>query len=310
MDYSINGIPVMYDYINAYNSRLSPSTIHINSGIKWYFMKQLLQEIIGLYDFELPEDWNQDYFKYVLFVNGFISVLNTDIAGVICQHCTLSGRDIYYAPKYALITNPAFDKTYRLQIGVRCGLIKLRPDYTGVMDIVDYYSDMLALAAETAGLNLQNTKLAYVFLCANKQQAESFKKLYDQIAAGNPAAFADKKLFNDDGTPNWVMFNQQLRNTYIAGDILEDMRKWKNQFCTEVGIPNANTDKKERLIRDEVNANTTETQTKAILWLETIRKGMEETNDLFGLDLSVKLHFNEKEGGSDVRSDALIPRTV
>ena len=178
------------------------------------------------------------------------------------------------------------------------------------MDIVDYYSDMLALAAETAGLNLQNTKLAYVFLCADKQQAESFKKLYDQIAAGNPAAFADKKLFNDDGTPNWVMFNQQLRNTYIAGDILEDMRKWKNQFCTEVGIPNANTDKKERLIRDEVNANSTETQTKAILWLETIHKGMEETNDLFGLDLSVKLHFNEKEGGSDVRSDALIPRTV
>ena len=310
MDYSINGIPVMYDYINAYNSRISPSTIHINSGIKWYFMKQLLQEIIGLYDFELPEDWNHDYFKYVLFVNGFISVLNTDIAGIICQHCTLSGRDIYYAPKYALITNPAFDKTYRLQIGVRCGLIKLRPDYTGIMDIVDYYSDMLALAAETAGLNLQNTKLAYVFLCADKQQAESFKKLYDQIAAGNPAAFADKKLFNDDGTPNWVMFNQQLRNTYIAGDILEDMRKWKNQFCTEVGIPNANTDKKERLIRDEVNANSTETQTKAILWLETIHKGMEETNDLFGLDLSVKLHFNEKEGGSDVRSDALIPRTV
>lgn len=310
MDYSINGIPVMYDYINAYNSRISPSTIHINSGIKWYFMKQLLQEIIGLYDFELPEDWNQDYFKYVLFVNGFIAVLNTDIAGIICQHCTLSGRDIYYAPKYALITNPAFDKTYRLQIGVRCGLIKLRPDYTGIMDIVDYYSDMLALAAETAGLNLQNTKLAYVFLCADKQQAESFKKLYDQIAAGNPAAFADKKLFNDDGTPNWVMFNQQLRNTYIAGDILEDMRKWKNQFCTEVGIPNTNTDKKERLIRDEVNANITETQTKAILWLETIRKGMEETNDLFGLDLSVKLHFNEQEGGTNVRSDALIPRAV
>ena len=310
MEYSSNGIPVMYDYINSYNSRISPSTIHINSGIKWYFMKQLLQEIIGLYDFEIPEDWNHDYFKYVLFVNGFISVLNTDIYGTICQHCTLGGRTIYYAPKYALITNPAFDKSYRLEIGRQCGLIKLRPDYTGVMDIVDYYSDMLALAAETAGLNLQNTKLAYVFLCADKQQAESFKKLYDQIAAGNPAAFADKKLFNDDGTPNWVMFNQQLRNTYIAGDILEDMRKWKNQFCTEVGIPNTNTDKKERLIRDEVNANSTETQTKAILWLETIRKGMEDTNDLFGLDLSVKLHFNEQEGGTNVRGNALIPRAV
>lgn len=310
MDYSFNGIPAFYDYINVYNSRISPSTIHINSQIKWYFVRQLVQEVIGLYDFKLPEEWNHDYFKYVLFVNGFISVLNTDMAGVICQHCTLSGRDIYYAPKYALITNPAFDKTYRLQIGVKCGVIKLKPDYTGVMDIVDYYSDMLALAAESAGLNLQNTKLAYVFMCADKQQAESFKKVFDQISAGNPAGFMDKKLFNDDGSPNWMMFNQNLRNTYIAGDILEDMRKWKQQFCTEVGIPNANTDKKERLIRDEVNANTTETQTKAMLWLDTIRNGMEDCNRLFGLDLDAKLRFTEQEGGSDARLDALVSRTV
>lgn len=310
MDYSFNGIPVFYDYINVYNSRISPSTIHINSQIKWYFVRQLLQEVIGLYDFRLPEDWNHDYFKYVLFVNGFISVMKTDIYGTICQHCTLGGRTIYYAPKYALISNPAFDKSYRLEIGRQCGLIKLKPDYTGVMDIVDYYSDMLALAAESAGLNLQNTKLAYVFMCADKQQAESFKKVFDQISAGNPAGFMDKKLFNDDGSPNWMMFNQNLRNTYIAGDILEDMRKWKQQFCTEVGIPNANTDKKERLIRDEVNANTTETQTKAMLWLDTIRNGMEDSNRLFGLDLDVKLRFTEQEGGSDARLDALVSRTV
>ena len=310
MDYSFNGIPAFYDYINVYNSRISPSTIHINSQIKFYFVRQLLQEVIGLYDFRLPEDWNHDYFKYVLFVNGFISVMKTDIYGTICQHCTLGGRTIYYAPKYALISNPAFDKSYRLEIGRQCGVIKLKPDYTGVMDIVDYYSDMLALAAESAGLNLQNTKLAYVFMCADKQQAESFKKVFDQISAGNPAGFMDKMLFNDDGSPNWMMFNQNLRNTYIAGDILEDMRKWKQQFCTEVGIPNANTDKKERLIRDEVNANTTETQTKAMLWLDTIRNGMEDCNRLFDLDLDVKLRFTEQEGGSDARLDALVSRTV
>ena len=308
MGYNIPGIPVFYDFENAYNSRITPSTIHIDSAIKWYFTRQLLQEIIGLYKFTLPDDWNHDYFKYVLFCNGYISVMKTDIYGTICQHCTLGGRTIYYAPKYALISNPAFDKSYRLEIGRQCGLIKLRPDYTGVMDIVNYYSDMLALAAEAAGLNLQNSKLAYVFMASDKQQAESFKKIYDQISQGSPAAFADKKLFNEDGKPNWVMFNQVLRQTYIAGDILEDMRKWKDQFCTEVGIPNANTDKKERLIRDEVNANNTETQTKAILWLETMKKGMEQANDLFGLDLSVEFQF--KGGMPYDGSDAFISGPV
>ena len=295
MVFNMPGIPVFYDYENVYNSQISPSTIHIDSRIKFYFTRQLLQEVIGLYRFGLPEDWNADYFKYVLFMNGFISIMKTDLYGVICQHCTLGGRTIYYAPKYALISNPAFDKSYRLEIGRQCGLIKLRPDYTGVMDIVNYYADMLALAAESAGLNLQNSKLAYVFISADKAQAESFKKLYDQIAEGNPAAFADKKLFNEDMKPNWLMFNQDVARTYIAGDILEDMRKFKDQFCTEVGIPNANTDKKERMLVDEVNANNQETQTKAELWLETMRAGMRQANELFNLDLSVKLRFKEEE---------------
>lgn len=302
------GIPVYYDYENVYNSRIAPSTIHIDSQIKYYFTRQLLQEVIGLYKFNLPEDWNADYFKYVLFMNGFIAVMKTDIFGIICQHCTLGGRTIYYAPKYALVSNPAFDKSYRLEIGRQCGLIKLRPDYTGVMDIVNYYSDMLALAAESAGLNLQNAKLAYVFIANDKAQAETFKKLYDQIAEGNPAAFADKKLFNEDGKPNWLMFNQDLKRTYISGDILEDMRKFKDQFCTEVGIPNANTDKKERMLVDEVNANNQETQTKAMLWLETIRAGMKQANDLFNLQLSVKLRF--EENNAYARRDDVISRTV
>ena len=58
-------------------------------------------------------------------------------------------------------------------------------------------------------------------------------------------------------------------------------------FDTEVGIPNANTDKRERLITDEVNANNFETKSKCALWLESLKQGCREANEMFGLNLSV-----------------------
>ena len=58
-------------------------------------------------------------------------------------------------------------------------------------------------------------------------------------------------------------------------------------FDTEIGIPNANTDKRERLVTDEVNANNVETASRCEMWLESIKAGMEKANNMFGLSLDV-----------------------
>ena len=69
-------------------------------------------------------------------------------------------------------------------------------------------------------------------------------------------------------------------------------------FDTDIGIPNANTDKRERLVTDEVNANNIETQSKCAMWLEELQESIKATNDMFGLDLSVEWRFpNAYEGG-------------
>lgn len=75
-------------------------------------------------------------------------------------------------------------------------------------------------------------------------------------------------------------------------------------FCNEVGIPNIRSDKKERMIVDEVNSNNIECFTKAELWLETLKEGVEQTNKMFNLDLGVKLRHNEG-GGNNARGTLL-----
>lgn len=285
-----------YDFINLYNSSMSPSTVHCrNSALVNYYVRYLFQKLVSVFRFTgVPEDWALNYFEYVLIGRGYIAILDTPEYGVIPQECGLSGFNIFYQPRNAVITNPLLPGIRECVIGEDCGIIKLQPDYGSVMDLVTTYADLLALCLESAGINLLNSKLSYVFAAGNKAQAESFKKMFDKIASGDPAAFVDKSLFNEDGSRAWDVFFQNLKQNYVASDILADMATIENQFNTAVGIPNANLTKRERLITDEVNANNIDTESKVQLWLETMRRDMAVCNALYGLNLGVEYRY---EGG-------------
>ncbi|MBO7251464.1 MAG: hypothetical protein J6V25_02435 [Oscillospiraceae bacterium] len=286
-------IPVGYGDINLYNAQFSPSTVHVkNTALQRYFRKYLLQKAISVFKWTLPEEWDEDYFRYVLYGIGYIAVLETRTFGVICQGGALGGYNLYYRPSYIIVTNPHLKETITANIGTDCAIIKLQPDYSSIMDIVGFYADQMALCAEALGMNLVNVKTGVVFGAENKTQAESYKKMYDQLGDGNPAVFIGKNLMDDQGKPSWYPFVQNMHEQYITSDILSDMRKIEAMYDTEIGIPNANTDKKERLVTDEINANNVETATRCELWLDSIRKGIKQANDMYGLSLAVDWRVN------------------
>lgn len=281
-------IPADYAFENLYNSQFSPSTVHCqNTYIRRYFFKYLLQKAISVFKWKIPEEWDEDYFKYTLYMLGYIAVLETRTYGVICQSGALGGYNLYYRPSYIMITNPLIRGTITADINTDCALIKLQPDYSSICDIIGYYADQMALSAEALGMNMVNVKTATIFGAKDRTQAEAYKKMFDQVNDGNPAVVIGKSMMNEDGTPSWYPFVQNLQQNYVADRILSDMRKIEAMFDTEIGIPNANTDKKERLVTDEINANNVETATRCELWLDSIRKGINRANDMYGLSLSV-----------------------
>ena len=288
-----------YDFINRYNSFYQPSTVHsAENAMAWYFRRYLIQKIFSVFEFNgIPENWDRDYFLYGLFLGGYVGVVNTDKFGVIPQagrfNASLYGANVYYRPTHLVVTNHLLRGIMRPRIGTQCEIIKMQPDYGSCWDIVAYYADLLALATESLAVNITNSKLAYVFACEDKTAAESFKKMFDQLNTGNPAVFADKKLFAEDGEPLWTTFQNNLKQNYVAGDMLDDMLKIDARFCTEIGIPNVNLAKASGVTDNEVEANNIDTKSKAALWLETISEGLEKVNDMFGLNLSVKFRFNE-----------------
>lgn len=276
------GAPYEYDIKNICNSVIQPSTMHVkNTGLAIFFKRYLLQKAISVFKWTIPEHWDRDYFLYVLYTIGFEAIVNTNKFGVIPQMCGLMGYNVFYRPTNAVISNPLLRGILQPKINIQCTVLKLQPDYCGIYDLVDYYGDMMAIASETIATNLVNSKLSYVFMAGNKTAAESFKKMFDQIISGELAVVIDKNLLNVDGSTPWQMFEQNVGNNYIVDKVLSDLRKIEAEFDTKIGIPNANTDKKERLISDEVNANNTETKTLCELWLESLKDGVKRSIEMF-----------------------------
>lgn len=222
-------------------------------------------------------------FLLSLYSFGYVCIIRTDKYGTIFQPCNIGGRNVFYEPAYVMVANPLLPEQTgkQLEIGTDCSIIRLTPDYLGILDLIGFYAEKMALCSQGIDVNIINSKLAYVFSAKDQTQAKTFKKMFDFITDGEPAVVVDKKLFNDDGSPNWNLFTQNLKQTYIADVLIMDLRKLEDEFNTRIGVPNANTDKRERLITDEVNANNVETETLPELWLDNLNIGIKQTEKLF-----------------------------
>lgn len=302
------GLPGWFDYAESYGvknmaaSSFFPSTEGKSSEVYNYFIRILLQMAMAPAEINLPEDWPLNYFLYIMYCRGYGAILYTDEFGLIFNQCTLSGYTWSYQPKYISVSNPSLpeNKYSKLEIGKDAALLRLRPDYGSIMDTVCYFAGQLATAANALNSNLINSKLAYVFLCDNKTVSESFKKLYDDIMSGEPAAFADKKLFDDEGNLKVQLFQQNLSSVFLGLDMLETMRGLMNSFGSTVGIPNANVMKRERLNSDEVRANSFETASIPLVSEEVIGRDIQDAIKLFP-ELKGKLSFKlRKEVTQDV----------
>ncbi|MBQ1571360.1 MAG: hypothetical protein IIZ78_09570, partial [Clostridiales bacterium] len=279
-----------------------------NAPLFLYFKKYLLQKCISVFKFTYPENWTRDqirHFRNVLFTTGYIGVFEDKKYGLVALACSFMGQNLFYSPKKILVANPLLAGVERT-IGKDCVLFTLQetpsfgdlyfnPASTSVLDIIDYYAEQMALASQALNSNFVNSQLAYIFTTDNKSSAEAFKKMFEMIASGEPAVVQDKNLLNEDGSPAWQAFQQNLAQTYIANDILTSLSGLNDQFCTLVGIPNANTEKKERLIVDEANANNVETTCLSDLWLENMQKCCDEVNAMFGVDMKVEKRYNMEE---------------
>ena len=261
----------------------NPKKVDPNSTTFMYYVRALFRKAMSIYDFKnVPETWDYDYMVSVLLSQGFITITDTPL-GVIPLRCGVSGINVYNHPTTVIIANPVIGNLERT-IDDDCALVKISYDYRGIMDIVYKYASMLAECDSSISVNLMNSKVTFIAMCTSKQQAASMKLMYDEITKGSPAVFVKGDQINAE-----QIFYNHVKENFIAGEVQILKRKIMSEFLTEIGVNNANTDKKERLTDNEVEANDSEIQLNAGYWLENMREGFDKANKMYGLNIQVEL---------------------
>lgn len=282
------------EYITA-----NPKNVDPKSTTFFYYQRMLLRKAMSVFELTgCPDNWDLDYVLEKIFVNGYICISDT-AAGILPLECGIAGINVYNHPTTCIIANPVlgnFEKT----IDETCALVKLQYNYTGIMDLITHYATKLAECDASIAVNLMNSKVAFIGLVGSKQQAQSMKLMYDKIAQGEPAVFVRGDQINADN----ILYNH-VKENYIASEVQRLKRQIMSEFLTEIGVNNANTDKRERLTDNEVEVNDHEIQLNSAYWLEQMREGFDKANKLFGLSVKLdtkKVYNTEQEDIGLVKS--------
>ena len=304
--YAMNYFP--YQAANIFDGTRFPSSVENNSAAYAFWCRALYQKLSSIVEFELPEEWMRaaDFFESILFGRGFLTVFDHAKYGKIFQPCHVQGYDIYYQPTACNVANPHIRITRSLEIGKDCSLIKLTPDFHGVVDIVAYYAEKLASLDGAINMNIINSKFGYVFGAKNKAAARSVQMIFDKLNKGEPLIVYDKELTEGLGEEEPFEFidRSSLKNGYITSDLLKDFKTCYDNFLEEIGIPTIPMEKKERMITDEANSRNSSTSAKIRLWKEELTRTVEETNKMFDLNIKFKFPFLDQiEEASEEKPD-------
>lgn len=306
-----NFIPQDFEGLNQYNSMRSVAGRVQNDLNTAYYMRALYQRVISGAKFRLPEAWDQGkrYFKNVLFSLGFIGIVDTPEYGVIPQICAPRGYGLFLQPTNLMVAQPLvnFDGT----IGENCEIIHLTNDWKGVWDIVEHYAIRLSIAVTSVDVSLMNSRVSILAAAKNKSAANTLKYLYEKISAGEPFAVYDKALksegLNEDSEPIWTL-SQDVANNYITDKLLADMDTILRQFDNEIGILAMNG-KKERMVTDEVQAETDDSCARASTWEENLTDSFNRVNKLFpelNLSFTLKYGGEEHEYNAETNADRIV----
>lgn len=276
---------------------MHPSSVRGSANVATrYHRRQLWQLMQSVYLFQLPKHWKENWFRFWLFEYGSVAIFYTYEYGWIPLPYSIDEIDLQFNPYKISSYNGYLNRPVRGIVGLNCEIIKVADDYYGLSDVISHHAERLANLDKAEQINIMNTNMALVAEAEDKKQADQIKSAYEEATTGKPLVAINKN----------VMRGKQLQtlisrpDTIYLGDKFDiHRRQIINEYLTAVGIPNANYDKRERLNSQEVSQNGIEVQSRRDYVIDHIKEGMERTNQIADLGLSVELRFPAPEGGGD-----------
>lgn len=266
----------------------------------------------------LPSDIPVDYMEKSLLMNGTVGIIqNPATKEIMLSTGTATGLNHYGLPTKFQPTSPTFNEVYgakQYTLGVDSVLVRSGSSFmygsantfpnlgaenltgflNGGMDlrVMFNYASLMA-KARVLQMNNVNALAQPIIITVDARNEASFKTIFNKVMHNEPAIFAPK-MNKSETIDDFIKLLDLNPQFYI--DKLEDYYvSIRNTALTYFGINNFNSDKSERLISSEVNANNMQIQLALENQLQTRRQAAEQANKLFGTNISVDATYKETE---------------
>lgn len=260
----------------------------LNNRTYLQFYNRLLELAINMYEWKnLPNTVDERFLELSLFSDGMAVFFRDDILGELCLQCMIGGElDVYRIPidRTAYATNG-----YQMRLNNQNSVIIFNNyTHTNSMLDVEMYARRLYEIERTIDVNVKAQKTP-IIVRATENQRLTMKNLYMQYDGNEPFIFGDNNLDMD------AIKVLSTNAPYVADKLNILKRQIWNEALTYLGIENSNTEKKERLVSDEVNSNLGGVAAQRFCRLNARRKAADQINKMFGLNIEVNFREEVKE---------------
>ena len=236
----------------------------------------------------LPNGIDEKWIEEFLFSEGKCMFFKHKELGFMVSKCTETGINVYDEPTHLKPVATNFSDSESYENYEDAFLIRNNDDMLPTSSSVMLYAYRLTDLTRTIDINISAQKTPVLILCKEKQKL-TLKNIYKQWNGFEPVIYGDKevdlsgvKVLKTDAP---IVFDRiQIEKNHI----------W-NECMTFLGINNANMDKRERLVDDEVQANNEQVEMFALIGLKARQRACELINAKYGTNITVEFREAENE---------------
>lgn len=228
----------------------------------------------------LPPSIPAKFLETILFEQGRILFFQDPTKGLMIAGCTDTGiMNFYNIPVSYRAIGTGYSEEYKAE---DCVLILNNYGSLPTQDSVILFAYRLADCERSIDVNVKAQKTPVIILCDEKQRT-TMKTVYNQWTGNEPIILGDKNLNVDQ------IKTLDTKAPFVTDKLTIYKHDIWNECMTFLGIGNANTDKRERLITDEVTANNDLVDLSAQSRLVSRQEAVKLINEKYGLEISVEL---------------------
>lgn len=228
----------------------------------------------------LPNEIPAQFIEKTLYHYGQAGFFQDDKYGMMVSKISVDGKlNFYDQPiRYQANAQEYHKRFDREDLVVIKNNYLIRPTHQTIL----LYANRLYEVERSTDVNIKLQKFPLI-IRGQKSMLMSLKNIFMKYDGNHPAIYADPML--DDNAIKAIKTDVP----YVADKLLMYKHELWNECLTFLGINNLNSDKKERLIVDEANANGQLIQLSADVMLAARQEAVDQINDKYGLDVTVSL---------------------